>query len=207
MNPTRLIASYLLNNPRKSVTFTFIINFIITFVIFPMPQFSGQLVQGCTWDPQGISPQGQMIPHLVLPRATARGWPNRAGGSACQCLTQAQAKQAVPALAHGVKALASSEFVIRQICDLLCSQNCQQKWRRKSTSFMEATLSIWDKLRRCYELLFEAGHSEIERGRVTGWNRWTRTGLDFRKALLPKQNCWRSGPGRVSALLARSSPV
>lgn len=114
---------------------------------------------------------------------------------------------AAPALAHGVKALASSEFVIAQICSLLCSQNCQQKWGRKGTSFMEATLTIWDKLQRCYELLSEAGHSEIEGGRVTGWDRWARAGPDFRPALLPKQNRWRSGPGRVSALLARRGPV
>lgn len=44
----------------------------------------------------GAIPQGRTAPHLVLPRAAAQGWPYRAGGSACQCLTQAQAKQQLP---------------------------------------------------------------------------------------------------------------
>lgn len=91
-----LIAGYLLI-PRKSVTFTFVMDFIITLVFFfPCPSSQGSWCKAAPGICTGTIPQRLMTPHLVLPRAAAQGWPNRAGGSACQCLTQAQAKQQLP---------------------------------------------------------------------------------------------------------------
>lgn len=208
VNPMWLVASYLINIPRKISNFHFYYGFYHHTCHFFPPCSSSQ--GSCCKAAPGIHrgyPPGTNGTTLGIaqgcsPRLALQGrWLSMPVSDA------STGQAAAPALAHSVKAWASSEFVRRQICNLLCSQTCQQKRRRRGAAFMEATLSIWDKLQRCYELLFEAGHSEIERGRVTGWNRWARAGPDFRKALLPRQNCWRSGPGRVSALLARSRPV
>lgn len=162
-----LIASYLLI-PRKSVTFTFVMDFVITLVFFfPCPSSQGSWCKAAPGIHRDYPPETNDttlgIAQGCSPRLAQQGrWLSMPVSDASTGQT------AAPAPAHSVKALASSEFVRRQICNLLCSQTCQQKRGRQGTAFVEATLSIWDKLQRCYELLFEAGHSEIERGGVTG---------------------------------------
>lgn len=187
--------------PYKISSFHFYCEFYHHLLFFSCPSSWSSWYKAVLGSTENI-PQGQVTPYLVLPRAMTQGWPNKASGSAYQCLTQAPGKQQ---LLHWLPTLRPWHHL--GLWPSLFWELSAEMGGGHDTSFVEATPSIWDKAGRCYEAAFwiwavrnRMWPSDRLEQMDQGWP-------DFRKALLPEQNYWSSGLGRVSALLACSSPV